>query len=107
MSFKLAMKQKTTLSCDDHLSPGVSINRSNHLSAESLSLERKNTKSNYDLKTDLIYSEILSQNQKSNYQNLNPSSIFLIRKYARQFRLNKALELRLRNLGRGPLINIM
>jgi hypothetical protein len=107
MSFKLAMNQKTILSCDDQLPPGVSIHRSNRLSTKSAYLDTKTITSHYDSKSGLVFSDILSQNQKSVCQNLHPSNIFLLRACARQVRHKKALELRLRNHGRGSLINIM
>jgi hypothetical protein len=107
MSFTLAMNQKTTLSHDDQLPVGVSIHRSNRLSTKSVYLDRKTSTTHYESQSDLIYSSILSQNKKSNCQYLHPNSIFILRTYARQVRHKKALELRLRNHGRGPLINIM
>ena len=107
MSFKLSMNQKTTLSCYDQLPPGVSVNRSNRLLAKSTHLERTTSSSHYNSQSDLIYSDISSQNQKSDYKNLKPSSIFLLRDYARQIRHRKALSLRVRNLGHGSMINIM
>ena len=77
------MNQKTTLSHDDLLPQGVSIDRSNRLSTKSVYLDRKTSTSHYESQSDLIYSSILSQNQKSNCQNLHPNSIFLLRTTAR------------------------
>ena len=101
------MNQKTTLSCYDQLPLGVSVNRSNRLLVKSTHLERTTSSSHHNSQSGLIYTDISSQNQKSDCKNLKRSSIFLLRDYARQIRHRKALGLRVRNLGHGSMINIM
>jgi hypothetical protein len=103
MSFKLAMKEKTTLACYDPLPPGGVSLQSNRLR---LAISSNKNQADSCSCSDSIQPEITAQNFRSVCRDMDLSSIFLIRSYAKQIRHYKALRLRLRNHGTQSLINI-